>query len=255
MSQARTTKQIALALVAAAALAACGGGGDPTPFTVATTASGVWKGSTDGNRATTAIILDDGSYYVVYSSPTNAASVAGGVQGTGALAGTSFTSANGRNYNFEGAGVQTATLAATLQPFSSLVGTVTNATSGGFGFQSAYSADSRDTASLATLAGAYPGQVTFIGGVRNSVFTVTAAGAVSTAIDGCIITGSTAPRSDVNAYDVTITFGGAPCVPQFQNTSFTGVAYLDTATGALTSFVRNPTVLGGQAIFFRGAKS
>jgi hypothetical protein len=34
---------------------------------------------------------------------------------------------------------------------------------------------------------------------------------------------------------------------------FTGVAYLDTATGQLTSFVRNTAL--GQGIFFRGTKS
>lgn len=251
MSKAIRTKTLALALAAAAVLAACGGGGDPATFTVTPTASGVWKGSTDAGRAVTAVVLDDGSYYMIYSGAADAASVAGGVQGNGSLAETSFTSTSGRNYNFEGAGVQAAALSATVQPFSTLVGTVTNATSGSFGFQAGYSADSRDTPSLATLAGQYPGQVTFVGGVRPAVFTVTAAGQVSTVINDCAISGTVAPRTDINAYDLTIVFGGSPCV--FPNASFSGVAYHDVAAGKLLSFVRHATV--PQAIFFSGSRS
>jgi hypothetical protein len=84
------------------------------------------------------------------------------------------------------------------------------------------------------------------------VFNVTAEGAVSTVINGCTITGTVAPRADINAFDLTIAFAGPPCVIP-SNLPFTGVAYLDTATGQLTSFVRNTAA--GQGIFFRGTKS
>lgn len=251
MSKARTTKQLALAFAATAVLAACGGGGDPATFTVTPTASGIWKGSTDAGRAVTAVVLEDGSYYMIYSGAADAASVAGGVQGSGSLTESTFASASGLNYNFEGAGVQPATLSASLQPFSTLVGNVTNATSGSFGFQTSYSADSRNTPSLATLAGDYPGQVTFALGVRPAVFAVTATGQVSTVINACTITGTVAPRTDINAYDLTIVFGGAPCV--FPNASFSGVAYHDVAAGKLSAFVRHATV--PQAIFFTGSRS
>lgn len=242
MATATTTKRSALALLLAAVLAACGGGDVPA------TGAGIWKGTADG-RAVTTVVLPDGSFYMMYSGKVDAATVGGGVQGAGALTDRWFVSSNSRDYNLEGAGTQSATVAATLARGDFLNGTVTSATTGAMGFQTDYSTDSDDTASLATLAGAYPGNVTFALGVRPAVFNVTAQGAVSTVINGCTITGTVAPRTDVNAYDLTIMFAGAPCV--FPNASFSGVAYLDTG-GKLSAFVRHAQV--PQAIFFVGTR-
>ena len=63
------------------------------------------------------------------------------------------------------------------------------------------------------------------------------------------ITGTVAPRSDINAYDLTISFGGPPCVipPGFP---FTGVAHL--SGGQLLAAVRNTALQ--QAIVFAGAR-
>lgn len=245
-----TTIKYAATVLAALVLSACGGGGDPAPFTVPVTPAGVWKGSTDAGRDVTTIVLEDGTYYMVYGGAT-AGSVGGGVQGTGSLADSAFASATGRNYNLEGAGTQAATLAATLAPFDSLDGSVTSTTSGAMAFRTRYSADSIAPASLQTLAGDYPGQVTFGLGVRAGVFTITAAGQVSTVINGCSIGGTAAPRADVNAFDVTLVFGGAPCV--FPGASFSGIAYQDAEAGTLLSFVRLQAA--GQALFFSGKRS
>jgi hypothetical protein len=248
MATARTKIRSALALVVAAALTACGGGGD----IIQGSGAGIYKGSADGGRAVTAVVLDDGNYFMVYSTTADAGVAGGGVQGTGSLAGSAFTSTSARNYNLEGTGTQAATFAGTLLLGRSLTGTVTSATSGTLGVTTEYSGDTSDRASLSALAGAYPGQVTFALGVRPAVFDVTATGEVTTVINGCTITGTVAPRTDINAYDLTIAFAGPPCVIP-SNLPFTGVAYLDTATGQLTSFVRNAAA--GQGIFFRGSKS
>jgi hypothetical protein len=241
-----TTKRAALAILVAAVLTACGGGGD----NVAPSGAGVYKGNADGGREVTTVLLGDGTYYTMYSG-TDRSTVGGGVQGTATISGPTFTSSNGLNYNLEGSGTQPATVAATLALGRFLNGTVTSATSGNMAFETDYSGDSDETASLATLAGAYPGNVTFALGVRPAVFTVTPAGAVSTVINECAINGTVSPRTDVNAYNLTIVFSGAPCV--FPNASFSGVAYFDTGTGRLSAFVRHAQV--PQAIFFVGSRS
>ena len=235
-----------LAFTAAAVLTACGGGGDEAPLTPA----GVYKGSSDTGRQLTTVVLGDGSYYRVYSGATPGR-VGGGIQGAGTLADFTFSSTAGRNYSLEGFGTQPATLSASVSPSFGFRGTVDSGAAGTMTFDTPHTADSGGTASLGTLAGAYPGQVTFALGVRPAVFTVTEGGQVSSNINGCPITGSVAPRTDVNAYDLTIVFGGAPCV--FPNAAFSGVAYYDATAGRLTSFVRHPVV--PQALFFTGSRS
>jgi hypothetical protein len=249
MKTARRRIVTGLGWVLAAVLTACGGGGDDI---VVGTGAGIYKGSADGGRAVTAVVLEDGNYYLVYSTTADAGVAGGGVQGTFTLSAPVLTSSGARNYNLEGSGTQAASFAGNLDVGRSLSGTFTSGTAGTLGVTTEYSRDSGDRASLATLAGAYPGQVTFALGVRPAVFNVTAEGAVSTVINGCTITGTVAPRADINAFDLTIAFAGPPCVIP-SNLPFTGVAYLDTATGQLTSFVRNTAA--GQGIFFRGTKS
>jgi hypothetical protein len=229
-------------------LTACGGGGDEAPVTPA----GVYQGSSDTGRELTTVVLPDGNYYMLYSGATPG-SVGGGIQGAGTLADFTFASGAGagRNYSLEGFGTQPATLSASVSPSFGLRGTVDSGTAGTMSFDLPSTADSGGTASLATLAGAYPGQVTFALGVRPAVFTVTEGGAVSSSINACAIGGSVSPRTDINAYDLTIVFGGAPCV--FPNASFSGVAYYDAAAGRLSAFVRHPVV--PQAIFFTGSRS
>jgi hypothetical protein len=242
-----TTKiRAALALLAASVLTACGGGGDEPPVT----AAGVYRGSSDTGRELTSVVLSDGNYYMLYSGAAPG-SVGGGIQGAGTLADFTFASSTGRNYNLEGFGTQAATLSSSVSPSFGFRGTVDSGVAGRMSFDTQPTADSGATASLATLAGAYPGQVTFALGVRPAVFTVTEGGQVSSSINSCLIGGSVSPRTDVNAYDLTIVFGGAPCV--FPNWSFSGVAYYDAAAGRLTAFVRNP--VAQQAIFFTGSRS
>lgn len=206
--------------LAAVLLAACGGGGDndsPASF-----ASGAWSGSSDTGRAVSGVVLQDGSYYLLYSVPGSAATPGGFVQGTGHFEGANFVSSDLRDYNVEGTGVQQGSLAADVRPAVALRATV--ATPRAPQVFDTQPAGDFARASLDTLAGSYTGQVAFSLGFRPATFTVTSAGRVSTTINGCDIGGRVAPRAEGFVYDLTIEFGGAPCV--FPNWTFTGVAFV-----------------------------
>lgn len=241
-------KAFAAAAVVAALLAACGGGDDDGPI------FGGWTGSTSTNRDLTAVVLPDGNYYLMYSAVGDAATVGGVVQGTGSLNAENFTSADGLDFSAEGAGIKPAAVAAILQGGQSFNGTVTQAATGtAVTFQSNFDRSSAllpDVASLDRLAGAYVGNAGFALGVRPATFTVASDGGVTSTINGCSITGNATPRADVNAYDLTIAFGGAPCA--IPNLSFTGIAYLRQDTGRLYAAARNAATK--QSVIFSGSK-
>ena len=94
------------------------------------------------------------------------------------------------------------------------------------------------------------GTAGFALGVRPATFTVAADGSVTSSINGCAITGKAAPRTDSATYDLTITFGGPPCV--IQNVSFTGIAFLRPDTGRLYAVANNTAMK--QSVIFTGTR-
>lgn len=88
------------------ALAACGssGSGSDAPAPSAPSAEGLWIGSTSESRSVTGFVLDDGTYWILYSIPNASSFIAGVVQGTGSFLGGSFSSSNGIDFNVEGQG-------------------------------------------------------------------------------------------------------------------------------------------------------
>ena len=90
---------------------------------------------------------------------------------------------------------------------------------------------------LSDLAGAYSGQAVSSSGVQTVDLTVTSAGAVAGTVAGCQFTGLAAPRSDANAFDLSVTFGGAPCL--FANQTLTGLAYYNPLTRQMIALAPN----------------
>lgn len=237
----------AAALSVAALLAGCGGGDDNSgPST------GGWVGATTSNRDLTAVVLSDGAYYLMYSAVGDANTVGGVVQGTAAVSGQTFTSSDALDFNVEGAGAKPGAVAASLYPWNKFEGAFTPTSTGNaFSFQTRYdSFKLPGGATLAQLAGAYDGNAGFALGVRPAVFTVTADGAVSSSINGCAITGTATPRTDIKGYDLTIAFGPAPCA--IPNLSFAGIAYLRQDNGRLYAAARNAATK--QSVIFSGTK-
>lgn len=226
-----------VALAGGLLLASCGGG-DPY--------SGLWVGELDGNRQLTAVVLGDGDYYMWYSRPGAPGSVGGVLQGAGDFRAGTVSSPDARDYNWEGAGTKAARLSGKLGARQSVSGSVDGRTP----FKVSYARDLDDDARLATLVGAFPGEVTFALGTRPATFTVTAKGQVSTSINGCPITGQVSPRGDTNAFDLTIVFGGPPCV--FPYAQFSGVAIYREDLKRLDAAVVHASRT--QAIAFTGSR-
>lgn len=250
-------KQVLGALAAAAALLGCGGGGGSSgdifvPPSPSAAAEGLYRALTVTNRIVTWLILDDGAYWLLYSTVGgSASSVAGVVQGTGTSNNGSFTSGNGRDINFEGQGVQPASVTATYTPkqaLSASVGFGGSAT--GTGISGTYDSQYDSVAALPPLVGTYVGVVAATGGSQAAVLNVGSSGNINGAVGLCGFTGSAAPRSRGNAYTVSISYGSAPCAAAGQ--TYTGIGYFDSAARRLYAVALNPARTDG--LLFLGTR-
>jgi hypothetical protein len=68
------------------------------------TAEGRWRGTSSSGRSVEVLVLGSGEYWLIYSAVNNSAVIAGLAQGNGTLQNGRFTSSNGIDFNFEGAG-------------------------------------------------------------------------------------------------------------------------------------------------------
>lgn len=248
-------KKILVMFAFAVTLSGCGGGGDPAPAAPpaapsATTALGLWTGTTDANRAMTGLVLSDGTYYVLYSRVGVPSLIASVVQGTSSMSGSTFSSVDGRDFNLEGAGVLPVTVSATAVTKQSLNGVVKYSNGTTTAFTSVYKADFEQTPALATVAGTYSGQVAFSLGVQNATVTVSSGGQLSGSGSGCAFSGTVAPRADGNAYNFSVTFGASPCF--FSGQTLGGIVYFDSATKRLYAAAPNATRTDG--VLFVGSK-
>jgi hypothetical protein len=106
---------------------ACGGGyGEhdfsSLPQSTATSAEGHWTGATLTGRTVAGLVLDDGSYWVFYTTRNNPNILAGLVQGTGTSHSGSFGSPNTRDFYLETAGIRAATMSGSYVPNKSFKG-------------------------------------------------------------------------------------------------------------------------------------
>jgi len=233
--------RLAASAAALLLLASCGGG-DPY--------AGLWEGDMSSQRQATAVVLGDGDYYMLYSQPGNPSMLGGLIQGSGDFHGATFTSADARDYSWETVRLppvsgQAAPLSAKVSPRQSVTGTA-----GAKSFTVRHERDLDEDARLADIAGSHVGTVMFALGPRPATFVVTPAGQVSTVINGCTISGTAVPRGDTAAFDIVMTFGGAPCV--FPGVSFSGIAFYREDSRQLQAAIVNKPFQ--QAIGFTGTK-
>ena len=247
------TKRVILPLVVLT-LAGCGGGGGDSSSSPAstTTAEGLYSGTTNTGRAVTGLVLDDGTYYILYTPVGDTSLIAGLVQGNGTSTASTFTSSNTRDFNLEGFGVLSATLSATYIDNQSISGTVTYAGGGGFTtFSGTYDSLYEATPSLGALAGTFTGQVASSVGVENAAITVSSNGTFSgISSGGCGFTGTVAPRARGNVFDISIVSGGAPCI--FANETLSGIAFFNASAKRL--YVATPTAARTDGALFVGTK-
>lgn len=230
----KNMKLVAVSLMALAILAACGGG-EPippaTPVAVTTSAEGLWKGSTDTGRKVIGLVLDDESFWLLYSSASDSNMIAGAIQGNSLSNNGSFASLNAIDFNLEGKGLLASILSVSYVQKQSFNGSahysaVSNQT---ITFTSNYSVDYDKTPSLAAIAGAYSGVFSDKGGSAAGTLTINPDGSVKLAgPGGCSSTGIVSPRAKGNAYNLTMKFDGAPC--SNANSTVSGSAYFDATT-------------------------
>lgn len=239
----------------AIALSGSGCGDETTEVTPENTAEGLWVGVTNinTNRALTAAVLDDGTYYFFYSVVVNPTQIAGVIQGTGTSNNGSFTSSNTKDFGI-GVAVRDATISADYTARQFLNGTIpySGAGAGTATFTSSYNHAYDTRPAVASLAGVYAGQLGSSGssgGVQPASMIVSPDGTFTGKTDtsGCTFTGKATTRTRGNIFDQSITFGGTAC--SFAGSTLLGIMYLDIPTGRLYTAALN-SLRTDAAIFF-----
>lgn len=243
-------RQLITVLGIAIALTASGCGNKDAVVPPASTAEGLWLGTTNTNRTLTAAVLDDGTYYFFYSVAADPAQIAGVIQGTGTSNNGSFASSNTKDFGI-GVAVLDATISANYAARQSLSGSITYPGASAVTFTSSYSTAYDTTPTVASLAGVYIGQIGDSLGMQTANITVLADGTFTgSEQNGCTLTGTATARTKGNVFDQSMTFGGAPCL--FAGSTFRGILYLDIPARRL--YTAAPNSLRTDAAIFFGTK-
>jgi hypothetical protein len=227
-------------------LSACGSGGSdgsvsPAP---ATSAEGLWNGTSGNGRTIAGLVLDDGTYWFLYSVVGNPSVIAGAFQGNSSSQNGSFTSSNGKDFNLEGLGILDATVTGSYVMKQSLSGTIAFLLGGQTTFNSTYNADYDLIPNVNLVVGTYTGSTATAGGTEIVTVTLSSPSSITgSSASGCNFTGSFSPRTRGNVYDVSVTFAGGVC--SNGTSTVTGVAFFDAATKRLYSAALNSTRTNG----------
>jgi hypothetical protein len=229
-------------------LAACssGGGDSAAPVVPAGTAEGLWTGTlTDplnGQRTVKGAVLDDGTYWFLYSTVADPALVAGALQGDSSTQNGTFATSNGLDFNNELLTIiDPVTLTAPYVMQQNLSGTVTYP--GGVGtFTSTFDPEYNVVPVFTDVAGTYDGSVfgfphTITISNLGVVTVTTAVGHQSSPSGielGCDFNGSLSTRSQGNVYNISFTPSNACTIAELLGRTFTGVAFFDADPAAPT---------------------
>jgi hypothetical protein len=213
-------------------------------------AEGLWTGIVDNNRSMAGVVLEDGTYWFLYSMGGNPAVIAGLVQGNGTTNADAFTSSNGKDLNTEGLGVFDLTVAGNYVPKQVLNGTVTYPLRGQTTFTSTYDTAYELSPDVSQLLGTYTGSSAVVAGVEAVTVTISAPNILTgpnilmgESADGCRFSGEVFPRRQGNAYDVSVTFSGGVC--SNGTSEVTGIAFFNAATKTLYSAALNSAKTNG----------
>ena len=212
-------------------------------------AQGYWTGTTATGAAIYAIILDDASYYILYTLP-GSHTFDGYVHGTATTgANHQFASSDGRNY-VSGQGVAPTTLAGPYVPKTSMSGTVSSSL-GVDTYTLTYDAGYEQPVNIASIVGTYSGTLATADAVMNAAVTINASGVLSGTFSNCSLAGSVTPRGSVAGYDLLIATQGAACTFGGK-VQHSGLVAYDPSAKRLFVFAPNPGRNNG--IMFFGTK-
>jgi hypothetical protein len=196
------------------------------------------------------VILPDGTFYVFYTRIGSTSSIGGFIQGAGKVSQGEFSSQDAIDFNFEGDGQHSATLAAVAKAKDSLNGSINYPGGTQVNFTAQYIADFEQTPSLSLVQGTYSGGVIATRGLESASLTISPDGALTGSSGQCSALGKVSPRVDGNLYDISVTFGSGSCV--YPGQTFSGVGYLDLVNGNLIAGVVNQSRQAG--VFFQGKR-
>lgn len=224
----------ALAAASILVLAACSGGGGSdsaapsSPPAPIANAEGLWSGTDSTSRSVTGMVLQDGTYWILYSIPHVAAVLGGVIQGSGSSLNGSFSSSDGVDFNVEGQGVNNATLSASYVTRQTLNGSVAYpALNQAYTFTSAYDPAYEQTPAISAIAGTYSGISSVPGTNEVTSVVITSPGVIAGAgTGGCKFLGTVTPRARGNVYDLSIAFSGGAC--SSGTSKVTGIGYYDS---------------------------
>jgi hypothetical protein len=242
-------------LTALLALCACGGSDDDAPAAnslpaAPAAAQGLWTGTTASGRFVNGLVLGDGTYYLLYSLPGTSAVVAGVLQGNIRAGASRWSSPNAKDFNVEADSVQSVSMEGSYVPKSSFTGILTLADGSATSFASIYDPSYSLKPTLEAVAGTYSAALPLLLGAQPATLSVAVSGAVNGVMGGCRVSGAAEPRTDGNAYSLSLTLGPEPCPTPGE--AFIGIAYLDAATGGLV--VVAPNLARTNALLFLGVK-
>ena len=215
-----------------------------SPPVSAGTAEGLWRGTSSTNRSVAGLILGSGEYWFIYSAVGNSVVIAGAVQGNGASQNGRFTSSNGIDFNFEGAGNNPVTVDATYVPKKSLDGTAKYTNSANdLAFTALYQLEYGGTPIMEPLVTTFKG-TSYAGLTEYTEVTIASSGGLTgVSASGCRFSGTLTPSTDGNYYTVSVTFQGGACANG--TSTVTGVAFFEIYERRLTSAALNSTRTGG----------
>lgn len=225
----------AFAISGILALAACGGsGGNGDAAPPAPSAEGLWIGSANPSRTITAIVLDDATYWILYSFPGVGSVIAGVVQGTGTSVNGSFSSSDGIDFHLEARGINNATVSASYLVKQTFNGSVTDPNlNPTLTFTSSYNTDYDQTPRVSSIAGTYVGPASVKGGDDFATIVVNSPGVVAgTGASGCKFVGTALPRAKGNLYDLSVDVSGVGACASGPGT-VKGIAYFDASAKRL----------------------
>jgi hypothetical protein len=175
-------------------------------------------------------MLFDGSAYLFYGGAggTGLAGVAVAANGTQTSDGR-FSSAAAFDYRLGRTSASPVSFSADFSHAPAVDGTVVDRDGSADLAYTARAMPMPDVApARANVGGLYSGRGMSLGGATQTRITVAGDGYLAgTTTSGCIFKGTTAPHEGANAYDVSVTFGPAPC--PLPDVTVTGNAILDGA--------------------------
>jgi hypothetical protein len=195
----------------------------------ATSAQGIWQGTTNTNQTVEGVVLADGSSYFIYSQPGSSTSIVGALLGNATFDHGTLSATNAVDYNIGGA-AYSATVSGTYVQGSTINGTVIAAGTSGT-VSLSYNSIYEQPANLAAAAGTYTATVGSLGGVQTATLTLAANGAIAGNGGGCTFSGAATPHGSVNVFDVQVTFNGGAC--SFGTSTVNGVAFYDAPNRTL----------------------